>query len=71
MSDLTATNCGGGCGTPSNGCGCNLIFILLLLSCWGNGGTGFLSGGDGCGCSGGCDNWIWILILLCCCGNGF
>lgn len=35
MSDLTATNCG--CSTD-NGCGCNsIIWIILLLSCCGNG----------------------------------
>ena len=54
MSDITATNCGcerdcgcgGGCGNPANffggnGSCCNLIWILLLLSC--------CSGNDGCG----------------------
>ena len=37
MSDLTATNCG--CSTD-NGCGCNsIIWIILLLSCCGNGSS--------------------------------
>ena len=36
MSDLTATNCGTGCGTGfGGGNGCNIIFLIILLSCCG------------------------------------
>ncbi|MCM1282197.1 MAG: hypothetical protein NC180_11235 [Muribaculaceae bacterium] len=65
MSDLAATNCG--CNTSDNGC-CNIIWIILLLSCFcGNGGSVF--GGNGCGGNDSC--WIIILLLLCGCnGNG-
>jgi hypothetical protein len=63
MSDLAATNCG--CDS-SNSCS-SLIWILLLLSCCGNGGTSLFNGN---GCGNGCDS-IWIILLiLCCCGNG-
>ena len=73
MSDLTATHCG--CNNPSpanSGCG-SCIWILILLSCCGNGdgcgnglfGNSFFGGNDNNCCS-----WIWILILLsCCCNN--
>ncbi len=67
MSDLTATNCGGGCNSGyGTGNGCNLIFLILLLCCCGGGGN--LLGGEGNGCS--CDNILWILLILCCCGGG-
>jgi len=72
MSDLTATNCGSGCngGFGGNGCG-NLIFLILLLTCCGN-GSGILGGGD-CGCGGsgmfGDNNCLWILLLLFFCGG--
>ncbi|MDY2628658.1 MAG: chorion class high-cysteine HCB protein 13 [Lachnospiraceae bacterium] len=68
MSDLAATNCGGGCSFNDNDnrCGCgNLIWILILLFCCGNGS---FFGGD---CDNGCGNnsCLWILILLFCCGG--
>ena len=76
MSDLTATNCGCGCDNScDNGCGngrsifggdcgCSILWILILLSIFGN-------GFGGCGCDNGCDNnnnccWIIILLLLFC-----
>ncbi|MCM1134007.1 MAG: chorion class high-cysteine HCB protein 13 [Clostridium sp.] len=69
MSDLTATGCG--CGNPSsnNGFGCSsIIWIILLLSCCGNGnGLNGLFGNSDNGC---CDSIIWIILLLACCGNG-
>ena len=64
MSDLAATNCG-----CNDGCGCSsIIWIIILLSCCGNGGSGlFSNNNDGCG-----DNsCIWIILLLLFCGNGF
>ncbi|HJC09555.1 MAG TPA: chorion class high-cysteine HCB protein 13 [Candidatus Blautia ornithocaccae] len=74
MSDLAATNCGCGCddncgggmsrGLFGGGCSC-IIWILLLLSCCGNGNT--FSGNDGCSDS---SCLILILLLLCGCGNG-
>ena len=72
MSDLAATNCGGGCGCEGGNNNC-LWLILILLFCGGC-GSNFNSGND-CGCGGGCggfggNNLIWILILLCCCGGG-
>ena len=63
MSDLAATNCG--CNEVSNGCCGSIIWILILLSCCGNGNG--LFGGNGCGC--GDNNCLWILLLLCCCGG--
>ncbi len=77
MSDLTATNCGcsNNCGNNIGfGNGCNWIWIILLLSCCGN-GNGILGNNNGCGCDNGCSNnngceWIiWILLLSCFCGN--
>lgn len=83
MSDLTATNCGGGCGCDRRDCGNNnscIWIILILLFC----GNGF--GGRDCDrCNDGCNNGlgglfgggdcsciIIIIVLLCCCGgNGF
>ena len=64
MSDLTATNCGCGCETASNG-GNNCLWIILLLACCGGcGGSGF-SGFGGCG-----DNsCLWIILLLIFCGG--
>ena len=82
MSDLTATNCG--CNNSStwggnnNGCGCNWIIWILLLSCFcggnNNGCGGILGGNNGCGCNDGCSNnsceWlIWILLISCFCGG--
>lgn len=67
MSDLAATNCGCSC----NEGGCNsILWIIILLSCCGNGTS--LLGGSGCGSgmNGCCDNLWIILLLLCCCGNG-
>ena len=66
MSDLAATNCGGGCGCDNNNNSC-FIIILLLLCCGGgcgSSGSGFFGGGD-CGCN----SIIWIILLLCCCGS--
>ncbi len=65
MSDLAATNCG----CNDGGCGCNsIIWIIILLSCCGNGNSGFFNN-NGCG-----DNsclWIILLLLFCGgCGNG-
>lgn len=81
MSDLTATNCGcgcdNGCGSSSGlansvfgeGCGCSILWILLLCSlCGGNNGS--LFSGNGNGCDGGNTCWIIILLLLFCNGNG-
>lgn len=73
MSDLTASQCG--CGhDDNNGCG-NLIWLIILLSIFGNGcgcgcsGSGLFGGRDGDnGC--GCESLIIILLLLSCCGNG-
>jgi hypothetical protein len=67
MSDLAATNCGGGCGfgNGENSCS-NLIWILLILSCCGNSS---LFGGSDCGCDSGNNSCLWILILLFCCGG--
>ena len=60
MSDLAATNCG--CSTD-NGCGCNsIIWIILLLSCCGNGS--FCGNNNGCGCSGGGNDCCWLILLL-------
>ena len=79
MSDLAATNCGNGCSERSGGCGGNIIWILLLLSCCGNGNRSTFGSecGCGCGCDGGlfggnddnCCSLIWILLLLSCCGG--
>lgn len=76
MSDLTANNCG--CNTAANNsCGFgfggnNFIWIILLLSCCGNGdsgcGGGLLGGNSGCG-NNSCDWLIWILLISCFCGN--
>ena len=38
MSDLAATNCGGGCSCNEGGCGSILWIILLLCCCGGNNG---------------------------------
>lgn len=70
MSDIAATNCGCECSGGNNGCG-NLIWILLIMCCCGNGCGGCEhSGSCGCGFGGnnGCD-WIWIILLLNCCGG--
>lgn len=49
MSDLAATGCGNndcGCGCGNNigffngGDSCSLIWLILILSCFGNGGCG-------------------------------
>lgn len=73
MSDLTASQCG--CGhDDNNGCS-SLIWLIILLSIFGN--------GCGCGCGGGsslfggrdsdngcgCESLIIILLLLSCCGG--
>ena len=67
MSDLAATNCGGGCGCENNsGMGCNsIIWIILLLCCCGN-GNGLFGGRNDCGC----DNNMFIIIILLFCCNG-
>lgn len=77
MSDLSATNCG--CNNNCSntlGNSCNLIWIILLLSCFGGcgNGTSILSGNScGCGCgdnnNNSCEWLIWILLLSCFCGN--
>lgn len=81
MSDLTATNCGCGCEDRcDNGCGnnrsifggnncCSIIWILILLSIFGNGNWG--TWGNNNGCDNGCGNscWLIILLLLFCCGD--
>lgn len=68
MSDLSATNCGCGCGNErSGGCGLGnnscLWIILLLIFCGGN-SCGF--GRSGCG---GDDSCLWIILLLIFCGG--
>ena len=63
MSDLAATNCGGGCSCNEGGCGSILWIILLLCCCDGN-GCG-LNSGIGCGN----DSCLWIILLLFCCGG--
>ena len=75
MSDLTATNCGGGCGC-NNGFGnnsCIWIIIILLFCCNGNG-----FGGCDRGCDRDCNNGLFggdcsciiiIILLLCFCGG--
>ncbi|MCI5937311.1 MAG: chorion class high-cysteine HCB protein 13 [Eubacterium sp.] len=79
MSDLSATQCGGGC-SCNEGCGNSScwIIILLLLCCGGCGGNGISTlggfGGDNCSCS-----ILYILLLISCfcggnnggCGCGF
>ncbi|MDD6637342.1 MAG: chorion class high-cysteine HCB protein 13 [Lachnospiraceae bacterium] len=66
MSDLAATNCG--CNTCDNGCNsCNIIWIILLLSCFCGNGSSFSMNGGNCGN----DNCCWIIILLLLfCNNG-
>lgn len=67
MSDLAATNCGGGCGFSNNDNGCgNLIWIIILLFCCN--GHGSIFGGD-CDNDCGHNSCLWILILLFCCGG--
>lgn len=68
MSDLAATNCGGGCGC-NDGCG-SILWIILLLSCFCNGNGSSIFGGNGCGCESN-NSCLWIILLLLCCnGNG-
>ena len=71
MSDLTATNCGGGCGCGldnNNGCcGSSMWIIILLLLFGGNNGCG--NSLFGCGCGNDNNTWLVILILLICCGG--
>ena len=43
MSDLAATNCGGGCSCNEGGCG-SILWIILLLCCCGGNGCGLNSG---------------------------
>ena len=64
MSDLAATNCGGGCSCNEGGCNSILWIIILLCCCGGNGG--FCGGNNGCGGSNDC---LWIILLLFCCGG--
>ena len=63
MSDLAATNCG--C-SSENGCN-SIIWIILLLSCCGNGS--FCGNNNGCGCSGGGNDCCWLILLLLFCGG--
>ncbi len=69
MSDLAATNCGcNECGNNNGGCG-SILWIIILLSCCGN-GFGGNGCGNGCGNNGfGGDSCILIIILLLCCGG--
>ena len=68
MSDLSATQCGGGCSyNDGNGSSCWLIIILLLF-CGGFGGNGGCGGFGGNGGSD-CSCIILILLLLSCCGG--
>ena len=63
MSDLAATNCGGGCSCND---GCNsIIWIILLLCCCGGGWGGCFNNGNDCGNN----SCLWIIILLFCCGG--
>ena len=62
MSDLAATNCGGGCSCNEGGCNSILWIIILLCCCGGNGG--FCGGNNGCGGNNDC---LWIILLLFCC----
>jgi hypothetical protein len=64
MSDLAATNCGGGCSCNEGGCNSILWIIILLCCCGGNGG--FCGGNNGCGGNNDC---LWIILLLFCCGG--
>ena len=64
MSDLAATNCGGGCSCNEGGCNSILWIIILLCCCGGNGG--FCVGNNGCGGNNDC---LWIILLLFCCGG--
>ena len=66
MSDLAATNCG----CNNEGCGCSsIIWLIILLSCCGNGGNNFGFGNNGCGGNDGC-GCLWIILLLLFCGGG-
>ncbi len=67
MSDLAATNCGGGCSCGNN-CGCSIIWIIILLSCFCGNGNSSLFGGNDCDDNNGC-MWIILLLLFCGCGN--
>ncbi len=59
MSDLSATNCGGGC-SPTRTILPSAGLLSFLLLCCGGCGNGFGGGmGGDCGCI------IWILIILC------
>ena len=67
MSDLSATQCGGGCSyNEGNGSSCWIILILLLCC----GGCGSNALGNGLGGGNDCSCLILILLLLSCCGNG-
>ena len=57
MSDLAATNCGGGCSCNEGGCNSILWIIILLCCCGGNGG--FCGGNNGCGGNNDC---LWIIF---------
>ena len=63
MSDLAATNCGGGCSCNEGGC-VSILWIILFLCCCGGIGCG-LNSGNGCGN----DSCLWIILLLFCCGG--
>ena len=77
MSDLSATNCG--CGNNNSrgifGGNNTWLWILLLLSCFGNDDDGCGSGRSGFGLfnndgNGSCCNTlVWLLILSSCWGN--
>lgn len=83
MSDLTASSCGcGNTARNNNGCGCEIIWIIILLSLCGGNGTSLFGGNNGCGCGCGgngislfngdnssCDWLILLLLLSCFCGG--
>lgn len=64
MSDLTATNCGCGCGNECSN-GISLCTLLILLAVCGGCGNGFMGGNGGCGN----DCCLLLILLLCCGGN--
>ena len=78
MSELTASNCG--CDNNGRNGSCNILWIIILLSCFCNnnndgcgcGNNGILGGffsNDGCGGNNSCDI-ILILLILNCLGCG-
>ena len=80
MSDLAATGCGNndcGCGCGNNpgffngGDSCSIIWLILILSCFGNGGCGCGNNGLSGFSNGSSCDWLLLIILLSCfSGNG-